>query len=78
MPVSALSGDMVVERGAALDWYRGPTLLERLLAEHADPIVRGVFSSRLRAGTVGPGEEGDLRAEVQLRLLRRLHELRGG
>jgi sulfate adenylyltransferase subunit 1 (EFTu-like GTPase family) len=30
IPGSALHGDMVVERGAALDWYRGPTLLERL------------------------------------------------
>ena len=30
IPGSALNGDMVVERGRALDWYRGPTLLERL------------------------------------------------
>jgi len=30
IPGSALHGDMVVERGAALDWYKGPTLLERL------------------------------------------------
>ncbi|MGC4001554.1 MAG: GTP-binding protein [Anaeromyxobacter sp.] len=30
IPVSALTGDMVVERGANLDWYRGPTLLETL------------------------------------------------
>jgi sulfate adenylyltransferase subunit 1 len=32
IPVSALRGDMVVERGARLDWYRGPTLLEALEA----------------------------------------------
>jgi len=30
VPVSALGGDMVVERGARLPWYRGPTLLELL------------------------------------------------
>lgn len=30
IPVSALRGDMVVERGDALGWYTGPTLLEYL------------------------------------------------
>ena len=30
IPGSALRGDMVVERGEALGWYKGPTLLERL------------------------------------------------
>jgi len=30
LPGSALLGDMVVERGDALPWYTGPTLLERL------------------------------------------------
>src|SRR6267142_5850623 len=30
LPGSALRGDMVVERGDAMDWYKGPTLLERL------------------------------------------------
>ncbi len=30
VPMSALGGDMVVERGDRLDWYRGPTLLELL------------------------------------------------
>jgi sulfate adenylyltransferase subunit 1 len=30
IPGSALKGDMVVARGDALGWYRGPTLLERL------------------------------------------------
>jgi sulfate adenylyltransferase large subunit len=29
-PISALRGDMVVERGDAIDWYDGPTLLEAL------------------------------------------------
>jgi sulfate adenylyltransferase subunit 1 len=30
LPGSALRGDMVVERGAHLPWFEGPTLLERL------------------------------------------------
>jgi sulfate adenylyltransferase subunit 1 len=30
VPISALEGDMVVERGERLGWYRGPTLLEIL------------------------------------------------
>jgi sulfate adenylyltransferase subunit 1 len=30
IPMSALAGDMVVDRGANLAWYRGPTLLEVL------------------------------------------------
>jgi sulfate adenylyltransferase subunit 1 len=30
IPMSALRGDMVVERGDSLDWYRGPTLLQHL------------------------------------------------
>ena len=32
IPLSALRGDMVVERGTRLGWYRGPTLLEALEA----------------------------------------------
>ena len=39
IPMSALRGDMVVERGAALGWYDGPTLLEyleRAPARHDD------------------------------------------
>jgi len=32
LPGSALRGDMVVGRGAMLDWFAGPTLLERLEA----------------------------------------------
>ncbi len=30
IPLSALNGDMVVERGRNLDWYGGPTLMEHL------------------------------------------------
>jgi sulfate adenylyltransferase subunit 1 len=32
IPLSALNGDMVVERGERLDWYAGPTLIELLEA----------------------------------------------
>ena len=39
IPVSALRGDMVVDRGARLDWYRGPTLLEYLETVDASPIA---------------------------------------
>ena len=38
IPMSALNGDMVVERGERLDWYQGPTLLdllETVTAAHA-------------------------------------------
>ena len=35
IPMSALNGDMVVERGSRLDWYAGPTLIE--LLENATP-----------------------------------------
>jgi sulfate adenylyltransferase subunit 1 len=51
IPGSALLGDMVVERGAALPWYRGPTLLERL----------ETFRSQAEQAAAGP-----LRFPVQL------------
>ena len=35
LPISALAGDMIVERGANLGWYAGPTLLELLEAAPA-------------------------------------------
>ena len=35
IPGSALRGDMVVDRGGALGWYKGPTLLEKLESFHA-------------------------------------------
>ncbi len=43
IPGSALQGDMVVARGEALGWYRGPTLLERLesLPAGADEAASG-------------------------------------
>ncbi|MGL5633391.1 MAG: sulfate adenylyltransferase subunit 1, partial [Azovibrio sp.] len=44
IPLSALNGDMVVDRGNQLDWYQGPTLIEILetapaaQTEHAEPF----------------------------------------
>jgi sulfate adenylyltransferase subunit 1 len=40
IPLSALRGDMVVDRGAGIDWYDGPTLLEALEEVQAeDPAI---------------------------------------
>ncbi|MBL8519697.1 MAG: 50S ribosome-binding GTPase [Betaproteobacteria bacterium] len=43
IPVSALEGDMVVERGENLGWYRGPTLLELLENSKAAEAAAGEF-----------------------------------
>jgi sulfate adenylyltransferase large subunit len=45
IPISALRGDNVVERSQAMDWYRGPTLLQFL--ETAPPAA-GVGDGPLR------------------------------
>ena len=39
IPLSALRGDMVVERGDRLGWYRGPTLLEHLESADLSPLA---------------------------------------
>jgi sulfate adenylyltransferase subunit 1 len=39
VPISALAGDMVVDRGANLPWYDGPTLLEALESAEAPPTL---------------------------------------
>ena len=39
VPMSALNGDMVVERGERLDWYTGPTLIELLETARAEPVA---------------------------------------
>ncbi len=49
IPISALNGDMVVDRGDALGWYTGPTLLEWLE----------------RAHTRGKGGDGPMRLPIQ-------------
>jgi len=45
VPLSALGGDMVVDRGSRLDWYTGPTLLEIL---ESAPIVAPEARAALR------------------------------
>ncbi len=45
IPISALNGDMVVERGDKLDWYRGATLFETL---ESTPSARSESDRRLR------------------------------
>ena len=39
VPISAVDGDMVVDRGDHLDWYHGPTLLEILETAQVDPVA---------------------------------------
>ena len=45
IPLSALHGDMVVERGGKLDWYDGPTLFAAL---EAAPAAHSEVDERLR------------------------------
>jgi sulfate adenylyltransferase large subunit len=45
IPISALVGDNVVERSAAMDWYRGTTLLQYL---EAAPVAAGLAGGPLR------------------------------
>jgi bifunctional enzyme CysN/CysC len=45
IPISALEGDNVVEPSEAMDWYRGPTLLQFL---ETAPVAAGVASGPLR------------------------------
>ena len=56
LPVSALQGDMVVDRGCNMRWHRGPTLLEFLETVRVDRAAASVFRfpvqlvSRVRFG----------------------------
>jgi sulfate adenylyltransferase subunit 1 len=81
IPGSALRGDMVVERGEALGWYQGPTLLERLHsfragAEHAAggpfrfpvQLVSRPFASQPR-GYMGRIESGCVLAGAPVQVL---------
>jgi sulfate adenylyltransferase large subunit len=73
IPISALNGDNVVERSAAMDWYRGPTLLEFLESAPAATadggslrmpvqyVIRAgeqrAYAGQLAGGTVRVGDE---------------------
>jgi sulfate adenylyltransferase subunit 1 len=45
MPMSALHGDMIVERGERLDWYEGPSLIELL---ETVPAVHSAHAEKFR------------------------------
>ena len=45
MPMSALHGDMIVERGERLDWYEGPSLIEIL---ETAPALHNAHAEKLR------------------------------
>ena len=81
IPGSALKGDMVVERGDSLGWYKGPTLLERLETLNAgvESAASGPFRfpvqlvSRPHAGAprgyMGRIESGHVLAGTEVQLL---------
>jgi bifunctional enzyme CysN/CysC len=90
VPVSALKGENVVERGAAMPWYTGPTLIElldtvdvtddRQLADLRLPVQsvnRPDASFRGYAGTIAAGElaVGDAGMAVPSRRLSRVREI---
>jgi len=43
IPISALIGDNVIRPSAAMPWYRGPTLLDRLESVHVEPTEEQPF-----------------------------------
>ena len=45
MPMSALHGDMIVERGERLDWYEGPSLIEIL---ETAPALHSAHTEKFR------------------------------
>lgn len=80
IPVSALAGDNVVERGGNTSWYRGPTLLEYLetipltVSEGANgplrfPVQLVVRPDAKFRGFAGRVERGELRPGLQVRAL---------
>ena len=64
LPGSALRGDMVVDRGDALDWYRGPTLLERLESLDSGAEQRGGRAVPLPGAAACPRPQGDVGARL--------------
>jgi sulfate adenylyltransferase subunit 1 len=62
IPLSALEGDMIVERGDRLDWYRGKTLLELLETSSATERADGDFRFPVQlVGRTKMGRDGDYR-----------------
>jgi bifunctional enzyme CysN/CysC/sulfate adenylyltransferase subunit 1 len=80
IPVSALAGDNVVERGGNMPWYSGPTLLEYLetiplsVSEGANGPLRFPVQLVVRPdaefrGFAGRVERGELRSGMPVRAL---------
>jgi sulfate adenylyltransferase subunit 1 len=74
IPISALRGDFVVERGENMSWYRGPTLLAALeeidVADEADALPFRFpvqFVVRPGAGTDSRGYSGRIESGVLFR-----------
>ncbi|MFO0325383.1 MAG: GTP-binding protein, partial [Burkholderiales bacterium] len=62
VPVSALTGDMLVNRGAAMPWYQGATLLELLESSTASERTEGAFRMAVqRVARAKYGVRQDLR-----------------
>jgi sulfate adenylyltransferase subunit 1 len=62
IPLSALEGDMIVERGDNLDWYDGKSLLEFLETSPATERKRGDFRFPVQlVGRAKMGRDGDHR-----------------
>jgi sulfate adenylyltransferase subunit 1 len=61
IPGSALQGDMVVERGDALGWYQGPTLLERLETLPASAEEAAAAALRFPVQLVGKPQQAAAR-----------------
>jgi sulfate adenylyltransferase large subunit len=62
VPVSALKGDMLVNRGAAMPWYQGATLLELLESSTASERTEGAFRMAVqRVARAKYGVRQDLR-----------------
>jgi sulfate adenylyltransferase subunit 1 (EFTu-like GTPase family) len=73
IPMSALRGDMIVERGSRLAWYRGPSLLNalemidvaddlaalplRLPVQYVGRAASRRYMGRVASGAVRPGDE---------------------
>jgi len=80
VPMSALDGDMVVDRGAHLRWYRGPTLLQILeTAEVPESLAEAPFrfpvqcvarpTATLPRGYMGRVESGSVAVGDAIRVL---------
>ena len=62
IPLSALAGDMIVERGERLDWYRGKTLLALLESSAATERTQGDFRFPVQlVGRSKMGRNGEYR-----------------